>query len=178
MTDRLKNKLCIITGAGRGIGEAIARAFAREGASVVVTDIDVQSAARLAKELGATALELDVASEADWKALSEVYPEVDVVVNNAGVTGFETHARAQDPENAALADWQAVHRVNTDGTFLGCRYAIKALRARGARYSLQFYTPCRHFNADVGANARNRARSRSQYGRDGCRHAHAAIWAA
>ena len=132
MTDRLKNKLCIITGAGRGIGEAIARAFAREGASVVVTDIDVQSAARLAKELGATALELDVASEADWKALSEVYPEVDVVVNNAGVTGFETHARAQDPENAALADWQAVHRVNTDGTFLGCRYAIKAMRNKKA----------------------------------------------
>lgn len=55
-----------------------------------------------------------------------------VVVNNAGVTGFERSAGPHDPEHASLDDWREVHRVNLDGTFLGCRYAIAAMRDRGA----------------------------------------------
>ena len=57
---------------------------------------------------------------------------MDVVVNNAGITGFEESAAPQDPENAALEDWRRVHRTNTDGTFLGCRYAIRAMRKAGS----------------------------------------------
>lgn len=129
---RMENKLCIVTGAGRGIGAAIARAFAAEGARVVVTDKDAEAAARVAEEIGAKSLRLDVASEADWDTLAGVFPEADVVVNNAGVTGFEDSGGAQDPEHARLEDWRAVHRVNLDGTFLGCRYAIRAMRRRGA----------------------------------------------
>lgn len=129
---RLKNKTCIVTGAGRGIGAAIARAFAREDAAVVVTDKDEDSAIAVAREIGADAMRLDVASEQDWEALTEAWPACDVVVNNAGITGFEEALRPHDPENASLADWRAVHAVNLDGTFLGCRYAIRAMRPRGA----------------------------------------------
>ncbi|QFS81582.1 3-beta-hydroxysteroid dehydrogenase [Roseivivax sp. THAF40] len=129
---RLSKKTCIVTGAGRGIGAAIARAFAAEGATVVVTDKDAEAAADVAREIGAEARPLDVASEDDWAALAEAWPECDVLVNNAGVTGFEEAMRPHDPENASLEDWRAVHRVNLDGTFLGCRYAIRAMRPRGA----------------------------------------------
>jgi NAD(P)-dependent dehydrogenase (short-subunit alcohol dehydrogenase family) len=129
---RLAAKLCILTGAGRGIGAAIACAFAAEGARVVVTDKDAAAAKAVADEIGGTALRLDVACEADWNALAKVHPEADVVVNNAGVTGFEEGMVAHDPEHTALDAWRAVHAVNLDGTFLGCRYAIRAMRPRGA----------------------------------------------
>ena len=129
---RLKNKTCIITGAGRGIGAAIARAFADEGAMVIVTDKVEQTAAAVAGEIGGHHLRLDVTSESDWAALAALWPACDVLVNNAGITGFETAARPHDPENADLEDWRAVHAVNLDGTFLGCRYAIRAMRASGS----------------------------------------------
>lgn len=129
---RLNTKTCIVTGAGRGIGAAIARAFATEGATVIVTDKDEDSAAALARDIGGQAMRLDVASEPDWEALAQAWPVCDVVVNNAGITGFEEGVRPHDPETASLQDWRAVHAVNLDGTFLGCRYAIRAMRARGA----------------------------------------------
>lgn len=129
---RLDGKQAVITGAARGIGEAIARAFHAEGASLVLTDINEPGVIALAKELGAQALRLDVSSEADWKSLAERVPQTDIVVNNAGITGFEDAPVAHDPEHATLSDWRAVHAVNTDGTFLGCRYAIRAMRERGA----------------------------------------------
>ncbi len=129
---RLNGKLCIVTGAGRGIGAAIARTFAREGATVVVTDKVTDLAAAIAKDIGAHHLHLDVASEADWSALAMAWPECDVLVNNAGITGFEEAMRPHDPEHATLEDWRAVHAVNLDGTFLGCRYAIGAMRQKRA----------------------------------------------
>ncbi|QBM76133.1 SDR family oxidoreductase [Sphingomonas sp. AAP5] len=129
---RLEDKLCVVTGAGRGIGAAIARAFAAEGAHVVVTDKNGPSAQALAAELGQPWALLDVAREADWARFAVVWPAIDVLVNNAGVTGFEDGVAAHDPEHATLEDWRAVHRVNLDGTFLGCRYAIGAMRAKGA----------------------------------------------
>jgi NAD(P)-dependent dehydrogenase (short-subunit alcohol dehydrogenase family) len=129
---RLNGKLCIVTGAGRGIGAAIARVFASEGATVVVTDKVADRAASVARDIGAHSLRLDVASEADWAALAEAWTACDVLVNNAGITGFEEAMRPHDPEHATLADWRAVHAVNLDGTFLGCRYAIGAMRQKGA----------------------------------------------
>ncbi len=125
---RLQKKRCLVTGAARGIGEAIAQAFIREGAEVVLSDIDFEAVTAAAEKLGGTAFHLDVADEAHWDALAKTYPEMDVVVNNAGITGFENSPASQDPEHAALEDWRRVHRVNTDGTFLGCRYAIRAMR--------------------------------------------------
>jgi len=128
---RLKNKTCVVTGAARGIGRAIAARFHEEGGLVVVTDSDEAAGAATASAIGCAFQRLDVREEADWQRLAERVPVADVVVNNAGVTGFEQGVAAHDPEHASLADWRAVHRVNLDGTFLGCRYAIGAMKARG-----------------------------------------------
>ncbi|WP_095153682.1 SDR family NAD(P)-dependent oxidoreductase [Pseudomonas sp. Irchel 3E13] len=130
--DRLKGKTCLITGAARGIGRAIAIRFQEEGGHVIVTDIDEANGAAIAREISAQFIKLDVADETDWLRLAQQVPTLDVLVNNAGITGFETGVVAHDPEHASLEDWRAVHRVNLDGTFLGCRYAIGAMKGRGA----------------------------------------------
>lgn len=132
--NRLQHKTALVTGAARGIGAAIARAFVNEGAFVYVTDINHQRGAKLAIELGASAVyqPLDVREEANWQEIFKIIAStgktLDVLVNNAGVTGFENGLPTHDPENASLEDWQAVHRTNLDGTFLGCKYAIRAMR--------------------------------------------------
>ncbi len=133
---RLQNKTALVTGGARGIGAAIARAFRDEGAEVILTDIDALGGQATAEEIGALFAPLDVASETDWEAVAGRFPVLDVLVNNAGITGlegpFDGAPPAHDPEHASLADWRAVHAVNTDGTFLGCRHAIRAMRAKGA----------------------------------------------
>lgn len=128
---RLKNKTCVVTGAARGIGRAIAARFHDEGAAVVLTDIDAAMGAATAAEIDCRFEPLDVREEADWSRLAGIVPVADVVVNNAGITGFEGGMVPHDPEHASLADWRAVHRVNLDGTFLGCRYAIGAMKGTG-----------------------------------------------
>ncbi|MBY4897046.1 SDR family oxidoreductase [Cupriavidus sp. AU9028] len=128
---RLDGKICVITGAARGIGFAIATRFRAEGATVILTDRDGDTGRQAAQSLGAAFYELDVREEADWLRLADSVPVADVVVNNAGVTGFEEGAVDHDPENATLGAWRAVHSVNLDGTFLGCRYAIRAMKGKG-----------------------------------------------
>jgi NAD(P)-dependent dehydrogenase (short-subunit alcohol dehydrogenase family) len=128
---RLAGKICVITGAARGIGRSIANAFHAEGAEVILTDIDQSGGAVAAAEIGCRFLPLDVRDEADWAVLGRAVPVADVVVNNAGITGFENSPGPHDPEHASLADWRAVHATNLDGTFLGCRYAIAAMKDRG-----------------------------------------------
>ena len=129
---KLIGKTCLVTGAARGIGEAIARAFHREGGHLIITDIDESAGQDLAEELGGQFFRLDVSEEADWDDLARNVPRLDIMVNNAGITGFEHGPAAHDPEHATLESWRRVHAVNSDGTFLGCRYAIRAMRARGA----------------------------------------------
>ena len=128
---KLNEALCVVTGGARGIGKAVCAAFLTEGAHVMLTDIDAEAGGAAADELGCTFHKLDVREESDWEALAEIAPRCDVVVNNAGVTGFEASTGPHDPEHASLADWRAVHAVNTDGTFLGCRYALRTMRTRG-----------------------------------------------
>ena len=128
---RLTDKICVVTGAARGIGRAIAARFHAEGAIVIATDFDAEAGSASAAEIGCRFEKLDVREEADWARLSGIVPVAQVVVNNAGVTGLEDGAGNHDPEHASLADWREVHRVNLDGTFLGCRYAIGAMKAAG-----------------------------------------------
>lgn len=128
---RLQGKQCVVTGAAQGIGLAITDHFLREGADVILTDINAERGESEAKRRNIRFLKLDVQSEDDWATLAGEAPKIDVLVNNAGVTGFEEAARPHDPEHATLDDWRAVHAVNLDGTFLGCRYAIGAMKGVG-----------------------------------------------
>lgn len=130
---RLEGRIALVTGAARGIGAAIAAAFAAEGAQVVATDIAGAHGTPLpADDPG----RLDVRSEADWRRVIDAavarHGRMNVLVNNAGITGFETdEVGPHDPEHGSLADWRAVHAVNLDGVFLGCKHAIQAMRATG-----------------------------------------------
>ena len=134
---RLRGKVALVTGAARGIGEGIARRFLAEGATVWLTDIDVLHGAMLAEGLGdgARFARLDVREEEDWQnVLGELLQRdarLDILVNNAGITGFEQGTVAHDPEHAELEHWRSVHRTNLDGVFLGCKYAIRAMRSGG-----------------------------------------------
>lgn len=133
--NRLKGKIVLITGAGAGIGEACAKLMATEGALVVVTDIDQKNAERVAKEIGPNACfyKHDVAEENEWlkvfESINKKFNRLDVLVNNAGVTGHEFGL--QDPENLELEAWHKVHKINLDSIFLGCKYAIKNMKKTG-----------------------------------------------
>lgn len=139
---RMQGKIALITGASRGIGESIARLFIAEGAIVYLTDIDDELGSRVAEELGSNAfyLRLDVREESNWATtmakVASKHNALHVVVNNAGITGFERGATAHDPEKAALTDWHDVHRTNLDGVFLGCKHAIRTMRATASRGSI------------------------------------------
>ncbi|MCH9807742.1 MAG: SDR family oxidoreductase [Alphaproteobacteria bacterium] len=134
---RLKSKNALVTGAARGIGAAIAQAFVEEGAKVWLTDIRDAQGKQLADSLGSNAAyrRLDVREETGWQKVTDTIladGELDVVVNNAGITGFENGDEVHDPEHASLEHWRAVHATNLDGVFLGCKHAIRAMRRHGA----------------------------------------------
>ncbi|MEP2979393.1 MAG: SDR family oxidoreductase [Lentilitoribacter sp.] len=128
---RLNDKICVVTGAAQGIGKAIAEQFAFEGARVVLTDKNIVLGEKVAQELKCDFVKLDVSVEQDWSDFAEKFDEIDVLVNNAGITGFEDGFKAHDPEHASLQDWQDVHATNLNGTFLGCRYGIGAMKNKG-----------------------------------------------
>ncbi|HEX3158521.1 MAG TPA: glucose 1-dehydrogenase [Gemmatimonadaceae bacterium] len=135
---RLARKITLVTGAAQGIGEAIARAFVAEGATVILTDVRDEQGAALAAALGPAARyrRLDVRRDEDWAAVTatvlDAFGRLDVVVNNAGITGFEDGPVPHDPEHASLDAWHAVLATNLDGVFLGCQHAIRAMRRTGA----------------------------------------------
>ncbi len=131
---RLEGKVALVTGASQGIGEETARLFAKEGAVVIVSDIDDEKGTLVAGSIGKPAvyMHLDVKNEEDWvfiiKMILKEFSKLDVLVNNAGITGFQEGFGPQDPEHASLQSWRAVHEVNLDGVFLGCKYAINAMK--------------------------------------------------
>ena len=128
---RLNGKVAIVTGAAKGLGEADARIMAREGARVILTDVDEANGARVAADIGDAArfVRHDVRDEAAWQALiADVMSRegrLDVLVNNAGVV------EVGNIENTTAEDWRFVMAVSADGTFYGCKHAIPAMRASG-----------------------------------------------
>lgn len=133
-TGRLSGKVALITGAASGIGRACAEVFARNGATVIVSDINTHGARDVASTIGESALwiELDVREEEHWRRAVNFVADkcrgLDILVNNAGITGFVPDMGPQDPENASLESWRAVHATNLDGIFLGCKHAIAAMK--------------------------------------------------
>jgi 3(or 17)beta-hydroxysteroid dehydrogenase len=137
MNGRLHNKVALVTGSARGIGQATAELFHREGARVLVSDIRDDEGLAVAERLGAHAeyLHLDVGDEANWVAVSEhitkKFGQLDILVNNAGITGFLETTGPWNAENADLESWNEVHRVNATGVMLGCKYAIQLMKEHG-----------------------------------------------
>ncbi len=129
---RLSGKVAIITGASQGMGEAHAKAFVAEGASVILTDINAVAGEALAEALGSQAMFVkhDVASEAGWAevvAAGEArFGRVTVLVNNAGIIG--TIAKTAD---LSAADFAHVCAVNQTGVFLGMRAVLPSMIASG-----------------------------------------------
>jgi len=125
----LNGRVCLITGAAQGIGAACARRFAREGAAVVLADIDDARGQALAQELGALYLHCDVGDKAQVDALVAqtlaTHGRIDVLVNNAGIF------KAADFLDVSEADFDAVLRVNLKGAFLVGQAVARAMAAAG-----------------------------------------------
>jgi len=128
---RLAGKIALITGGASGIGLAAARLFLDEGATIVLTDRDDSAAGAALAALGNRAKFhlLDVTREEHWIAVTDAvaaeFGRLDVLVNSAGV------ALLRDIETTTLDEWRALMAVNLDGTFLGCKHAVRVMKARG-----------------------------------------------
>ncbi|MBS0241156.1 MAG: glucose 1-dehydrogenase [Proteobacteria bacterium] len=124
---RLKDKVAIITGAASGMGAASARIFAREGAFVVMTDMNDEDGQKVAREIGNRAqyIHHDVSKEADWQKVVETalksHGRIDILVNNAGVSG-------SDPDRFSMKTWDQQMDINAKGVFLGMRAVIPEMQ--------------------------------------------------
>lgn len=128
---KLSGKVALISGASRGIGEAIARCFATEGAKVVIGDMLEAEGQHVVNEINASGGEacftrLDVTDEAEWQqavALAvQQFGALNILVNNAGTGNPGT------VEEVSLEEWDRVMSVNSTGVFLGTKTAIPGLR--------------------------------------------------
>jgi len=127
---RVKDKVCIVTGAASGLGKCSAELLAAEGARLVLADIDDAAGQALAESLPAAIyVHCDVGEESDWQSLFAAaeaeFGTVDVLVNNAGIAVLATI------ENTSLAQWDHIQKVNSTSVFLGCKYGIAAMKERG-----------------------------------------------
>jgi NAD(P)-dependent dehydrogenase (short-subunit alcohol dehydrogenase family) len=131
MTDRLANKVAVITGAASGIGRASARRFAQEGAKVVVADLDEAAGHAVADEIDGTFVRADVTNPDDVSALyataAQRYGGIDILFNNAGIS-------PNDDDSVLLTEleaWRRVQDVNLTSVFLCCKLGIPYLLERG-----------------------------------------------
>lgn len=129
--DRVKGKVAIVTGAGNGMGRADAIRLAEEGASVVLTDIDLEAVQAVADQIGGNAIAMhqDVADETRWRQVIdktvETFGGLHILINNAGILKLGAVV------DTSLEDWRLVQSINCDGIFLGCKHAIPAMTKSG-----------------------------------------------
>jgi 3(or 17)beta-hydroxysteroid dehydrogenase len=130
----MTGKVALVTGGASGIGREVCKILGELGARVFVADRNETGAAETAQMIGdaATPIVLDVVDEDRWQAVvGEIEAsagKLDVLVNAAGITGF---GRPQDPENIDMDDWRGIQRINVEGTVIGCKTAIPAMRRAG-----------------------------------------------
>lgn len=133
---RLQNKVAIVTGAGSGFGEGIAKRFAAEGAKVIVNDLNLGGATRVAAEITdrgdlAQVCTGDVSKDTDVAALvrfaEETYGRLDIVVNNAGISH-----RNQPLLDVSEQEFDRIFQVNVKSLFLTARHAVPVFRKQGA----------------------------------------------
>lgn len=128
---RVDGKVALITGGASGIGLAAARLLLDEGATIVLTDRDRPLADDGAATLKgrASVRALDVTSDEQWAAVADSvvaeYGRIDILLNSAGV------ALLKDIEATTLEEWRSLMAVNLDGTFLGCKHAVRVMKDRG-----------------------------------------------
>lgn len=153
---RLAGKSVLITGAASGIGRATALMCAREGADVIVTDLDKGGAETVADTIrreggSAIAEALDVRIEADWERVIgdavKRYGQLDVMVANAGISF------AKPVTELTLEEWRQVHAVNLDGVFLGTKHAVRVMREAGRGGSIVIVSSASGLKASAGASA-------------------------
>ena len=134
---RLADKVCVITGAGSGMGRVAAQLFAGEGARVVAADLTEETAEATAETVRsaggeATAIAVDVSDEGDAQRMVEhavaTYGRIDCLYNNAGVMPAADHSVI----DTDVAVWDMVMAVNVRGVFLGCKYAIPRMVEQGS----------------------------------------------
>jgi NAD(P)-dependent dehydrogenase (short-subunit alcohol dehydrogenase family) len=131
MSGRLDGKVCVITGAGGGMGADAAERFTEEGAQIVVADVDGDAAGRVADAVGGLAVQVDVADDASVQAMYSVaaahFGGIDVLYNNAGISPADDDSIL----GTGLDAWERVQAVNTRGVFLCCKHGIPYLLDRG-----------------------------------------------
>ena len=129
MSERLKNKVGLITGAAQGLGKEMAKIMISQGATIVITDINEKSLAETAEELSCKHMIMDVTKEDQWKnVISNIEKDIgslNILVNNAGIGG------GGDVESTDLESWHLVHSVNLDSVFLGCKFSLPLMRKSG-----------------------------------------------
>jgi 3-oxoacyl-[acyl-carrier protein] reductase len=139
MAGRLADRVAIVTGGGHGIGKAYAHGLAREGAKVVIAEIDGKAAEAVAAELvvqgfQAIGVPTDVADKASTEAMAkravDAYGKIDILVNNAAI--FATIPMSRSPfDQIEVEEWDRMMTVNLRGTWLASRAAIARMRERG-----------------------------------------------
>ncbi len=127
---RLEGKTAIVTGAGSGFGAGIARVFAREGANVMVADLNGDAAAEIAAEIGGIAQTVDVADgtsvAAMTRAAMDAWGRIDILINNAGITHLPAPL-----EDVSEADFDRVLAVNAKSVYLTAREIVPLMKAAG-----------------------------------------------
>jgi pyridoxal 4-dehydrogenase len=126
---KLDGRVAIVTGAGQGIGRAIAEKLGQEGATVVAADVNSETAGQTAADVGGLAYPVDVSSEAQVTgligAVHDRYGRIDVLVNNAAIVPFLPW------EELDFEQWRRIMSVNLDGVFLTCRAVYPHMKAAG-----------------------------------------------